>query len=242
VARASAGQFGVPRVLGHRGASAELPENTLRAFIGALDAGADGIELDVRLTRDGVVVVSHDRDLVRTGGVDLVIPRVRAADLAGCDVGDGPGGPPTLAAALDAVAARAPGTTVAIETKHPSSRRLEAHVLDVLGNYGLDAWLLSFSPSALRRCESRIPTIGLVDRGPLRLMRSVPGLAGIGLSDARVAREGHLIRELQADGLQVWVWTVDNPQRALDLAQGGVDVIISNDPRRIRAALQRKRT
>ena len=58
-----------PLIIGHRGASAVAPENTLAAFREAVAVGADGIEFDVRLTRDGVPVVIHDRDLRRTGGL-----------------------------------------------------------------------------------------------------------------------------------------------------------------------------
>ena len=56
-----------PLIIGHRGAHARAPENTLGAFKMALDAGADGIEFDVHLARDGVPVVIHDATLKRTG-------------------------------------------------------------------------------------------------------------------------------------------------------------------------------
>ena len=58
-----------PLIIGHRGASAVAPENTMAAFGEAIDVGADGIEFDVRLTRDGVPVVIHDGTLRRTGGL-----------------------------------------------------------------------------------------------------------------------------------------------------------------------------
>jgi glycerophosphoryl diester phosphodiesterase len=76
-----------PLILGHRGASAVAPENTLAAFARAFDDGADGIELDVRLSRDGVPVVIHDATLQRTGLVEGDVEQLTAAQLAKIDVG-----------------------------------------------------------------------------------------------------------------------------------------------------------
>src|SRR6266511_1473205 len=76
-----------PLVLGHRGASAEAPENTLAAFRLAVAQGADGVELDVWRCGSGEVVVSHDEDLLRVGGTPLRIPDATLRDLRAVDVG-----------------------------------------------------------------------------------------------------------------------------------------------------------
>src|SRR6266850_8071521 len=76
-----------PLILGHRGASAVAPENTLAAFSLAMHDGADGIEFDVRLSRDGVPVVIHDATLKRTGLIDRLVNQLTAAELSGVDVG-----------------------------------------------------------------------------------------------------------------------------------------------------------
>ena len=94
---------GRPRIWAHRGASAHAPENTLEAFELARTAGADGIELDVRLDRDGTVVVFHDRALDRLCGRPGSIEQLSAAErktlrVAGAAV-------PTLEATLDRVLA-----------------------------------------------------------------------------------------------------------------------------------------
>src|SRR5688500_15634289 len=73
---------GRPRIWARRGASALAPENTLAAFDLARTGGADGIELDVRLARDGTVVVFHDRDLMRLCGRDGCIEDLSASDRA----------------------------------------------------------------------------------------------------------------------------------------------------------------
>ena len=77
----------LPLILGHRGASALAPENTIAAFRRSIDDGADGIEFDLRLTRDGVVVVIHDDTLERTAAVHRRVSQMTAAELATTDVG-----------------------------------------------------------------------------------------------------------------------------------------------------------
>jgi len=76
-----------PLILGHRGASAVTPENTLAAFSRAMDDGADGIEFDVRLSRDSVPVVMHDATLKRTGLLERAVSALTANELQQIDVG-----------------------------------------------------------------------------------------------------------------------------------------------------------
>lgn len=76
-----------PLILGHRGASAVAPENTLAAFSRAIDDGADGIEFDVRLSRDHVPMVIHDATLKRTGSNARSVHELNAAELQEIDVG-----------------------------------------------------------------------------------------------------------------------------------------------------------
>src|SRR5688500_15232326 len=76
-----------PLIVGHRGASAGAPENTLAAFRRAIDDGAEGLEFDVRLSRDGVPVVIHDETLLRTGRVRHLVSELTADELSKVDVG-----------------------------------------------------------------------------------------------------------------------------------------------------------
>src|SRR4051794_14509588 len=80
----------VPLLIAHRGASVDAPENTLAAFRLAIEQGADGLECDLRMSKDGVIVISHDDTLERTHDVDHRICDLTAAELAEYDV-------PTLA-------------------------------------------------------------------------------------------------------------------------------------------------
>ena len=78
----------LPLIIGHRGASALAPENTLAAFRRAINDGADGIEFDVRLAKDGVAVVIHDATLERTtGSIRSRVSQLTAAELNAIDVG-----------------------------------------------------------------------------------------------------------------------------------------------------------
>src|SRR5438270_9075286 len=77
----------LPLIIAHRGASAEAPENTLAAFQMALDAGADGVEFDVQLAKDGVPVVIHDANLRRTANRRDTIKYLTSTELASIDVG-----------------------------------------------------------------------------------------------------------------------------------------------------------
>src|SRR5688572_21349320 len=77
----------VPLIIAHRGASAVAPENTLSAFKKAIDAGADGVEFDVRLSKDGVPVIIHDNNILRTTGVDQRVADLTAEQLSRLDAG-----------------------------------------------------------------------------------------------------------------------------------------------------------
>ena len=76
-----------PLIIGHRGASADAPENTLAAFKLAIQDGAEGIEFDVRLSQDGVPVVIHDATLARTGLINAAVAELSAEALGRTDVG-----------------------------------------------------------------------------------------------------------------------------------------------------------
>ncbi|HET6851924.1 MAG TPA: glycerophosphodiester phosphodiesterase family protein, partial [Pyrinomonadaceae bacterium] len=76
-----------PLIIGHRGASAVAPENTIAAFKEAIAVGADGVEFDVRLTRDRVPVVIHDSTLRRTAGLQRRVADLTWAELEQVDVG-----------------------------------------------------------------------------------------------------------------------------------------------------------
>ncbi|MET8083454.1 glycerophosphodiester phosphodiesterase family protein [Micromonospora sp. NPDC005237] len=180
--------MGGPLVFAHRGASYDLPEHTLAAYLRALDEGADGLECDVRLTRDGHLVCVHDRRLDRTSnGRGLVSARtlaeLDALDFGSWHPGSAPSGdlPPdeshtrllTLALLLDAVLAAGRPVRLLVETKHPSryGSTVERRLVELLRRYGLadpapddpvQLTVMSFSPLAVRRVRELAPALPTV--------------------------------------------------------------------------------
>ncbi|MGC4772056.1 glycerophosphodiester phosphodiesterase [Micromonospora sp. DT44] len=180
--------MGGPLVFAHRGASYDLPEHTLAAYLRALDEGADGLECDVRLTRDGHLVCVHDRRLDRTSNGRGLVSARTLAELDALDFGSWhPAGassgdlPPdeshtrllTLARLLDAVLAAGRPVRLLVETKHPSrfGSLVERRLVDLLRQYGLadpapddpvQVTVMSFSPLAVRRIRELAPALPTV--------------------------------------------------------------------------------
>lgn len=226
-----------PLIIAHRGASAELPENTLVAFRRALALGVDGIELDVRLTRDGVPVVFHDASLRRLTGVPGRLADLTWRALAALRVG-GAEPIPRLTTVLRLVGNRA---LVQIEIKAgvdvgPVIEAIrKAHALRRVIIASFDAGIV---------CEARrlAPSVRrmLISEGrltPANLIRQLKrcGAAGLSVNHHAVVSAGW-IRSLQKQGYPVWVWTVNDGRRARRLASWGIDALLSDDP----ALLQRE--
>ncbi|HEY2950421.1 MAG TPA: glycerophosphodiester phosphodiesterase [Micromonosporaceae bacterium] len=239
-----------PLVFAHRGSSAALPEHTLAAYLRALDEGADGLECDVRLTRDGHLVCVHDRRLERTSNGRGLVSARTLAELDELDFGSwhSAAATPERVLTLDRLlrAVREAGRPVRllIETKHPSryGADVERRVIDLLAAHGMltdddvRVTVMSFSPLALRRIRElapALPTVQLLEVLPpgLRPGRLPFGsrVAGPGIGLVR-ARPG-LIPALRAAGNEVYVWTVNEPSDVELVLRHGVDGIITDRPR-----------
>jgi glycerophosphoryl diester phosphodiesterase len=242
---------GRPLVIGHRGAAAVRPENTLPAFAHAIALGVDAIEFDVRVTGDGVAVVHHDPTTGRTCGEDLVIERASIGALRRLDPSatfTGAYRPPRRSPIplLDEVLDMTRATPVIIECKTVDAAPL---VIDALAAHGATdrAVVGSFLHGAMRivRAQSvpsgasRRDIISLLLRGVVRLApRRLPFAAmcipeaanGITLPIARFAAWGRAI------GVPVHVWTVNTAADAHRLWDAGVTGVISDDPEAILAA------
>ncbi|MEU3456656.1 glycerophosphodiester phosphodiesterase family protein [Micromonospora sp. NPDC006766] len=178
-----------PLVFAHRGSSYDLPEHTLAAYLRALDEGADGLECDVRLTRDGHLVCVHDRRLDRTSNGHGLVSARTLAELQTLDFGSWhPGGVAavgdepldeshtrllTLERLLDAVLAAGRPVRLLIETKHPNryGGDVERRLVTMLRRYGLAepgpddpvrVTVMSFSPLAVRRIRDLAPGLPTV--------------------------------------------------------------------------------
>jgi glycerophosphoryl diester phosphodiesterase len=219
-------------VLAHRGGKGPWTENTLAAFAGARSMGADGVELDARLTADGAVVVHHDAAIAQGDKAGRLI-----GDLA---FGDLPSWIPDLASAM----AECDGLVVDVEIKlDPSTngrrvdagicRSLVSGVAEVLARPS-KAFVSSFWPDALvafGEANSRVP-IGLLvhpAHDPLQAVATAGNLGCSGFHPHFTAVTRQLIERCHAAGLQVGTWTVNAKADVVSMIAAGVDSVISDD-------------
>ncbi|MGE5138107.1 MAG: glycerophosphodiester phosphodiesterase [Rudaea sp.] len=249
-------------VLAHRGASATAPENTIASFLRARYLGADGIELDVRLSRDDVPVVIHDATVDRTtdghGAVrDLTIVELKALD-AGSWKGSYFAGEriPTLAEVFDALGdwlkptGRSGGraATINIEFKGLSLRSdgIEREVVNLVVKRGLERRVIisSFNALVLARVRSLNPGLyrGLLYSSELRFVKPQYWLRYIAWPqmlhpEHTLIDAGHM-HWANRRGYRVNAWTVNEPDEAVRLQGLGVSGIITNQPDVIQQALE----
>jgi glycerophosphoryl diester phosphodiesterase len=241
-----------PRVLGHRGARHAAPENTHAAFELARLEGAQGVELDVRLTKTGEVVVLHDVTLARvTGGQDLrVLEQLSLDEALRADIGRGER-VPLLSDVLDWASAH--DLLVNVEVKSDVRRRgdLVRGVIQLLSRH---AWaprgviLSSFDPRfvwALARALPAVPSAFLFHtKSPMARAAALVGAASFSRLGARAVHPEHVL--ITAQRMRAWrsrqalvgTWTVNEAERARELAALGVDYIVSDRPGAILAALR----
>lgn len=228
-----------PRVLAHRGLALEAPENTLLAFAKALAVGAEFIETDVHESADGVAIVSHDADLSRVAGRDVRVGQLTAAELRRIDLGFGQGFS-TLAEALDGF----PDARFNIDVKSAGAVLPTVEAIRAQGATGR-VLVTSFSESRRRAAVRALPGVAtsasfgtgarVLAAAKLhlagRVRRTLRSVDAVQLPEqwkgVRVVTPP-LVRMAHAAGVEVHVWTVNDPadmQRLLDL---GVDGIVTD--------------
>lgn len=235
-------------IFAHRGVSAHLPENTKVAFARAIELGIDGIELDVHLSGDRIPVVIHDETTDRTTNGTGNIAEFTAQQLGLLDAGAGEP-VPTLAQVLTMAAGQ---LRVNIELKDAAAVEPVLRVATEIPY--LDWFASSADWGALTELRRQLPQamiyplcVGNLEK--LGLMAAIGDaedqFAGRGLHaaiDFALSQraegvsiwEGGLDRDdiaiIHDAGLQVWVWTVNDPVRALELLELGADAICTDDP------------
>lgn len=244
---------GRPRVFAHRGGCALGPENTIAAFDRGLAAGADGLELDVRLSSDGIVVVCHDETLDRTTNASGLVSARTAAELSRVDAGyrftDAAGrqpfrgqgvGVPMLREVLE----RYPDIAVIIEMKPDTEEMGRALAAEVVAASAVDrVCAAGYGGRSLGAARKALPQMASsASRMDVRLalyrswagwppMRTayggyqVPERAGT----LRVVSP-RFIRHAHRAGLEVQVWTIDEAPDMQRLLRWGADALISNRP------------
>jgi glycerophosphoryl diester phosphodiesterase len=235
-----------PLVLGHRGARFGAPENTLAAFELARTQAADGVELDVRLTGDREVIVFHDPTLSRaTSGTDRrSLERVTAAELAQVRFHGEP--IPLLTEVLDW--ARATGQRLNIELKHdgfetPTLVRKVVALLEAEPDVPERILLSCFHPGVVRALARALPdvVVSWLVHDEQRVFRFAPGfrqLGASGVNPERTLLQPWRVRLWKLQGALLGTWTVNSAVEAVRAAELGVDVIISDLPGHVLAALR----
>ncbi|HEX9218947.1 MAG TPA: glycerophosphodiester phosphodiesterase, partial [Gemmatimonadaceae bacterium] len=215
---------GVPEKISHRGAHQTLPENSIPAFLRAIELGADAIELDVHATRDGVVVVHHDEVVNAPGApvaviADLCASEIRKFPLAhGVEI-------PTLDAVLNAIGDRA---KLYVEIKAPS---IEPLVVRCVRESGTNCAIHSFDHRIVKTVKSIFPAI---PTGVLEVARRVDPVASLVAAGAQdlwqevTFIDEDLVARVHSIDARVIAWTSDSADQWKTLNQIGVDGICTD--------------
>lgn len=234
----------MPLIFAHRGFSGVYPENTMLAFRKAMEAGADAIELDVHLSKDGEVMIIHDEALKRTTGESGCVKDYTRAELEKMNAGRtrndefGFTPIPSFEEYLDFLKGTSLITNVEIKTFPYYYPEIEEKVLSLIDRYGLRERIIfsSFNWMSIERLRNLAPDIrrGLLIEGyRLYNMGSI------------ISKNGHefyhpdfhlvdemIIKEIHSHGIGVNVWTVNEEEDIRRCLSLGVDGIITNYPDR----------
>jgi len=246
----------LPQIIGHRGARAHAPENTLAGLAEAADQGAQWVEADIKLSRDGVPLLIHDESLERTTGgkgrvadhdfgelakLDTLPPFLARYPRAGIEFiarhGAEPVRIPTLAQALSLVLDR--GLGINLEIKPCAGRDIEtaeraiAVARDIWPQHLPQPLISSFSPASLataQRLAPHWPRSLLIDRFYAGWTRSAHRLevAAIGPNAARLTRMR--LDDLLGLHRPLMAWTVNRPAQARSLVRWGVHGLFTDHP------------
>jgi glycerophosphoryl diester phosphodiesterase len=215
------------------------PENTLAAFAAALEFGLGYLETDVHASRDGVAVLSHDRDLLRMAGRPVRVSALTAAELAGVDLGHG-NGFATLAQALQAF----PKARFNIDVKSPDAiqptvtaiRDADATGRVLIASFDFARWssVVRQLPGVATSAPARTVAFALAAAGTrlAPLQRHVlHGVDAVQVPESRgsvrvVSRR--MVRACHRAGIEVHVWTVNDPAAMCRLLDLGVDGLITD--------------
>lgn len=236
-----------PGIIAHRGGAALAPENTLAAARQAIADGCDWIEIDVHESRDGEVLVIHDKDLKRVGKSELVVWETDAAELQKIDVGSWfdpkyrDERVPTLGQLLDVCQGKI-GVVIELKQFH-HGQRLEERVVDIVGKHDMEnqVMAMSFDIGIVKKLKSLRPDwqIGWVTKEPVADPRPIVA-DFLAINHERATPE--LIRMAHRRYMPVFVWTVNDAKLVEKLAPWNPDMFITDNPVMVREVLERLAT
>ena len=222
-------------VIGHRGAAALRPENTMASVRKAIEDGADWVEIDVQETADDVVIVAHDSDFMKLAGVDLKVWDATMEDIAQIDIGSWFGPEyaeertPTLREVLEAAKGK---SKVIIELKYYGHDvDLENRVAALVEEMGMqdDIATMSLKYPAVQKMKSIRPDwrAGVL---AATAVGNLTGLEGDFVAVNASMATPRLVRSVQEAGKDIYVWTINDPLQMSAMASMGVDGLITDRP------------
>lgn len=232
-------------IIAHRGFTQGHVENTLEAVEAAIRLGCDGIEVDLRMTRDGELVIFHDKTLQRLAGTEDVVEELTASGIRKIVLPRG-ARLPTLEELLDLVRERAL-LNLEIKTVRFWSSSVEKKLVQTLRSFRLSSSILvsSFHPFALRRLRKIAPDLkrGYLIADRYARTRYRPLLAKMigpfSLNASLEMTTSEWVAAAHQAGMRIFVWTVNDPNDMRRLVEIGVDGIFSDRPDRLLSFLKR---
>lgn len=215
-------------LVAHRGASFYEPENTLRAVRRAIELGADMVEVDVRLSKDGFVIVIHDETVDRTTNGTGYVKEKSLKELKSLDAGFGEK-IPTLEEVIETVKGK---IKLIVELKNQG---FEDKVVGILKkkNFVEDVIVASFFHKAIRRVKelnNKIKTGVIFRCSPVNVTDlALKSKADILFPEYKYVTS-ETVKEIHRENLEVYVWTVDDPEKAKVFVEMNVDGIVTNKP------------
>lgn len=237
-----------PLIIAHRGASADAPENTLAAFRLAWEQGADAVEMDLRLTRDNQVAVIHDADLRRVAGNAHKVAGLDAAELVQIRTGHEMSAEkhttvPLLAEVLREVPR---GRRVFLELK--AGAELVEQVRRVLEASWLEpaqVAIIGFDRALVQQARDAMPVVETAWVVDYPSVWNLPHLIKLAVGHRIQALDLRVdwplspveVARVHEAGLKLYIWTVDDFERARELAAMGVNGLTTNRPEGLRRAV-----
>jgi len=215
-------------IIAHRGASAYEPENTLRSVEKALELGADMVEVDVRSSRDGHIVVMHDAVVDRTTNGKGYVKDVTLKELKRLNAGLGER-VPTLQEVAQLIGRKA---RLVVEIKVPG---IEKRVLEIIKENELEkeALITSFYHPILKRVKELNPNIrtgAIIASRPIKAAQLALDANSNALFPKHVYVDPEMVEEAHRHDLAVYPWTIDTLNEIDSLIKMGVNGIVTNKP------------
>lgn len=224
-----------PLIIAHRGATKQATENSMKAFEEAYQIGADGIELDIHLTQDGHLVVTHDENVKKYTGENIDVCRVSLAKIKSLNLKGGEK-IPTLNEVLDAFAKKFSVINIEVKLSTPFTNGVEKKLVELLRQFNLseNIYISSFNIFCLLRIKKQAPYLktGYLIGKDNWFIQWNPCIRLCQVHTINVQNKWcrqERLKKYQQLGKDIWVWTVNDPQEMRLWIERGVSAIITDD-------------